>query len=354
MSLAAKPGLHAPFQARGSRPGTTRRAWLGAALCGATVIGSAATAGAARAAAAGAVPEAPADPIEIAAGVYMVAGLPGAPEPENQGRIGNAGFIVGRAGVMAVDTGISYRNGQALLGAIASVTSLPVKLVLLTEAREEFLFGAGAYQEHGIPVHMQRDAAALMAQRCVNCLKILRTELGDAQMRGTELVKPDVVFDYTHVNETIGRPVLVQSHGRANGPGACSAFDVRSATLFAGGTVENRRIPDIQDGDLETWRGALVGLRSLRAETIVPGHGASAPALELILANEQYLTALQQRCAELLQAGTALSDVPDRAALPAFEHWDQYDIIHRRNAAILFLRLESRLLQAKPIQGGQQ
>jgi len=45
-----------------------------------------------------------------------------------------------------------------------------------------------------------------------------------------------------------------------------------------------------------------------------------------------------------LQAGTALSEVPDAAALPEYANWDQYDIIHRRNASILFLRLERALL----------
>ncbi|MEO5733152.1 MAG: MBL fold metallo-hydrolase [Rubrivivax sp.] len=357
MPAAATPGPEALHPAPCLERSTTRRAWLHTVLLGATAIGSTAAAGNARAAAAslGASPgsEAPADPIEVASGVYMVAGLPGAPEPENQGRIGNAGFIVGRAGVMAIDTGISYRNGQMLLGAIASITALPVKLVLLTEARQEFLFGAAAFQERGIAVHMQRDAAALMAQRCANCLKTLRAELGEEEMRGTAVVKPDMVFDNTHVVESIGRPVLVQFHGRASGPGASSAFDVRTATLFAGGLLEHRRIPDIQDGDLEIWRGALVGLRGLRVDTIVPGHGPAGPASELIAAQEGYLSALQQRCAELLQAGAALSDVADRAALPAFERWDQYDVIHRRNAAILFLRLESRLLQSEPVAGAK-
>jgi hypothetical protein len=57
-----------------------------------------------------------------------------------------------------------------------------------------------------------------------------------------------------------------------------------------------------------------------------------------------YLQRLERRVAELLDASTALSEVPDAAALPDYKDWDQYDIIHRRNASILFLRLERQLL----------
>lgn len=288
--------------------------------------------------------------IEIEAGVYMLPGLPGAPGLANGGRVGNAGFIVGRSGVMAVDTGTSHLHGQALLAAIAQVTPLPVKLALVTQVRQEFLFGASAWQARGIPVHMQRDAATLMASRCEGCLKVLRSELGEETMRGTVVFKPNLLFDDTHVIESIGRPVLVQHHGTASGPGASSVFDVRSGSLFAGGLLDNKRIPDIQDGDLETWRAALRGLRTLRLNTIVPGHGPAAGP-ELIAVNERYLALLEQRCAALLKQGAALSDVPDAAGLPEFSRWDQYDTIHRRNASIQFLRLERRLLLEETGQG---
>lgn len=281
--------------------------------------------------------------VEVEAGVYLLPGLPGAPGVANGGRVGNAGFIVGRSGVMAIDTGTSHRHGEALLAAIAQVTRLPVTLALVTQARQEFLFGASAFQARGIPVHMQRDAAALMASRCESCLKALRSELGEEAMRGTVVFKPDVIFDETHVVERIGRPVLVQHHGGAGGPGASTAFDVRSGSLFAGGLLDHRRIPDIQDGDIDTWRVGLRGLRTLRISTVVPGHGPAAGP-ELIALNERYLVLLEQRCAALLKKGAALSEVPDAADLPEFSRWDQYDTVHRRNASIVFLRLERRLL----------
>jgi len=278
--------------------------------------------------------------VEVAPGVYLVQGARGEADPANLGRIGNAGFIVGELGVIAIDTGTSYRQGAALLAAIGRVTSKPVRLVLVTHTRQEFLFGATAYRERGIPVHMHRKAALLMAARCENCLKNLRRTLGEEEMRGTAMFKPDREFEEGHLLEAIGRPVRVLYYGHASGPGDIAVLDLQTGVLFAGGLLDNQRIPDVQDSDLDGWRKALAELCRLGAATVVPGHGPAAPAPTAIGAVERYLAQLESRLQELLQGGVALSAAADRAVLPEFEDWDQYDTVHRRNASIVYLRLE--------------
>lgn len=293
------------------------------------------------------------DPVEVEAGVHLVPGRGGEPEAANRGRVGNAGFIVGRTGVMLIDSGVSWRHGEALLAAVARVTPQPVRLALVTHARQEFVFGAAALQARGIPVHMQRQAAELMAARCGRCLDTLRSTLGEEEMRGTTLFRPDVLFDQAHVIEVIGRPVFVQTHGVSSGPGDSSVFDVRSGTLFAGGLADNRRIPDLQDADIDGWRQALAALRTLRLNTVVPGHGDAA-APELLVDVERYLVRLQTRVAALLKAGASLGEVPDAAALPEFQGWALYDTLHRRNAAALFVRMErdEMLAPASAVRSG--
>lgn len=280
---------------------------------------------------------------EVAAGVYTLPGVPGEVDTDTLGRLGNAGFIVGRSGVIAIDTGTSYRHGTALLEAIARVTDKPVRLVLVTHTRQEFLFGAAAFRERGIPVHMHRAAARLMAARCETCLKTLRRVLGEEEMRGTVMFEPDRQFDASHELDLIGRPVRVLYFGHSSGPGDIAVLDVRSGVLFAGGLLDQRRIPDIQDSDPRGWRQALAALRRLPLRQVVPGHGPVAPPA-VIDAVERYLAQLDSRLLELSKAGAALSEVPDAASLPAYSDWDQYETIHRRNASVGFLRLEREQL----------
>lgn len=285
----------------------------------------------------GSVPTGRAEP--LAPGVYMVRGSGGETAPENLGRTGNAGFIVGPRGVLVIDTGVSYRQGVALLAEIARVTPLPVLRALVTHTRQEFLFGAGAFRERGIPVHMHRSAAQLMAARCEGCLKTLVRVLGEDEMRGTAMFKPDVVFDAAHPIDLIGRPVQVLFYGHSSGPGDVAVFDPAGGVLFAGGLLDQGYIPDVQDGELATWATALGALQALPLRRVVPGHGpAGGPALVGQVAD--YLAQLQTRMAELLARGAALSEVAELAELPAFKGWDQYDTIHRRNASVVYLRLE--------------
>lgn len=315
---------------RSSHPGAILRALT--ALLAAAVLAAANAA----TAASGASPAA----IEVATGVYMVPGATGEVDPENRGRVGNAGFIVGDLGVIAIDTGTSYRHGVALLEAIGKVTSKPVRLVLITHTRQEFLFGAMAYRQRGIPIHMHRKAALLMAARCENCLKNLKRTLGEDEMRGTAMFKPDREFEEPLVLDAAGRQVRVLYHGHSSGPGDIAVLDVQTGVLFAGGLLDFERIPDVQDSDLKGWRQALGALREIGARTVVPGHGPAAPAPQVIDAVGRYLNQIEARLQELLQGGVALSAVADRTVLPEFESWDQYDTVHRRNASIVFLRLE--------------
>jgi glyoxylase-like metal-dependent hydrolase (beta-lactamase superfamily II) len=322
-------------------------AWFGAAVLAAALAFAAFATHASDAPVATGAPRAAlAAPIELAAGVYMLPGTGGEPDTANLGRVGNAGFIVGRTGVLAIDTGTSYLHGRALLDAIRSVTEKPVRLALITHTRQEFLFGAAAFREQGIPIAMQQAAAGLMASRCETCLKTLRTTLGEDEMRGTTMFKPDITFtDPLGINaaELIGRPIQVLYFGHSSGPGDIAVFDPRSRTLFAGGLLDAQRIPDVIDSDLPRWNEALRTLQALPIEAIVPGHGPSG-SKRMVTQVERYLDQLTTRVRALLAAGAPLSEVPDATTLPDFSAWDQYDTVHRRNAAIVYLRYEREQL----------
>jgi glyoxylase-like metal-dependent hydrolase (beta-lactamase superfamily II) len=282
-------------------------------------------------------------PVQVAPGVYVVRGAAGEASADNLGRIGNAGFIVGRDGVIAIDSGTSHRHGRLLLEAIASVTDKPVRGLVLTHTRQEFLFGATAFRERGVPIHMQSRAARLMAARCERCLRTLVSQHGEAEMAGSAVITVDDAFDVGPALASIGRPVRVLHFGHSSGPGDSVVLDEATGVLFAGGLLDLGHVPDVQDSDLPGWHRALDELRRLPLRQIVPGHGEAAP-VALIDRVDRYLRQLEQGAAALLQSGTSLRDVPDLLELAEFKDWSHYDSTHRRNASIVFLRLEQAQL----------
>lgn len=281
---------------------------------------------------------------QVADGVFMLASSRGEIGPANRGRIGNAGFIVGPDGVLVIDSGVSHRHGLALMGAIRSVTDRPVRELVLTHARQEFLFGATAFQAAGVPIRMHEDAAALMLARCDGCLHTLQRLLGDAEMSGSAVVRPTLGFEALPApSAAIGRPVRLLAYGHSSGPGDVAVFDEASGTLFAGGLLEVGRIPDVQDARLEGWHHALEELSRLPVRRVVAGHGPIGERSSMADTGD-YLRSLETRLGELVERGVALSEVGRAAVLPRFADWDQYDTVHRRNAAVLFVQLERELL----------
>jgi len=174
----------------------------------------------------------------------------------------------------------------------------------------------------------------------------LRTTLGEDAMRGTTMFVPDRAFtDPLEIDAAalIGRPIQLLYFGHSSGPGDIAVYDPRSRTLFAGGMLDAQRIPDVIDSDLARWGEALRSLQALPVEVIVPGHGPSG-SKRVIAQVERYLDQLTMRVRALLKAGAPLSEVPDSTALPDFASWDQYDTVHRRNAALVYLRYEREQL----------
>jgi len=279
----------------------------------------------------------------LAPGVYWVAGSGGEADPANLGRTGNIGFVVGRDGVVLIDTGTSYAHGRALLEAVAEVTDRPVQLAIVTHTQPEFLFGGSAFRERAIPVAMHRRTAGLMASRCETCLRRLRESVGEAPFAGTAMYAPDRVFDSAHRVDLAGRTLRVLYFGVSSGPGDVAVFDETSGVLFAGGLLEAGRVPDIQDGDLEGWKAALRELRTLPLSRIVPAHGPVSPPA-LIDSVAGYLARLESRTRSFVESGGSLLDVADATDLPEYAGWDQYATVHRRNAAVAFLRFERELL----------
>ena len=275
----------------------------------------------------------------IAPGVYAVLGSGGEVTAENGGRIANAAFVVGPGGIVVMDTGISYREGEEIIAAIKSVSALPIRLAILTHPSQEAIFGAAAFQDLGIPVLAHRRSAELIASRCETCLSRLRLTLGEEAMAATRIVKPDRLIDGDATLELIGRPLRVIAPPWSSAPGALAVFDERTSTLIAGSLVTINRIPDLRDADPNAWRDALVQLESMRCLHMIPGYGPVGNCGD-IAAFARYFSALESRVVALMSEGVSLAELRDRCDLPAFARWDQYGTLHPQNANYIYLRLE--------------
>ena len=278
-------------------------------------------------------------PVEVAPGVYALPGSGGEITPVNGGRIANVAFVVGPGGVVVVDTGISYREGEEIIAAVKSVSNRPIRLAILTHPSQEAIFGAGAFQARGIPVLAHRRSAELIAARCETCLRNLRSVLGEEAMAATRVVKPDRLIEGDETLALIGRPLRLIAPQWSSAPGAIAVFDEQSSTLIAGNLVSVNRIPNLRDANPKAWRDTLVQLASLRCRHLVPAYGPIGNCAD-IAAFAHYFEALESHVEVLVKDGVSLAELRDRCNLPEFARWDQYELLHPQNANYVYLRLE--------------
>ncbi|CAB3748906.1 MBL fold metallo-hydrolase [Paraburkholderia humisilvae] len=335
------------------RDGPRRRArWVGAVCAAPVALFAGAAILVASVAAAQDAP--PADtpfrapvPSEIAPGVYVMFGSGDAVAPANHGVVANNGFIVGTSGVTVIDTGSSYRYGRAMLEAIRHVTSLPVELVVITHQGPEFVFGASAFHDQGVPILAQRRTAELIRERCAICLKNLIRTLGDDDMGGSRVTVPDRTVDATTPIESGGRSLRLLVFGPASTPGDLAVLDPKTGVLFAGGLVSVGRIPEFRNEDIPGWLDALDKLKALDANAIVPAFGLLAKPADLDRL-AQYLRELDAAVRHAFTAGSGLTEAMHDVQLPAFRHDKLYRVAQPQNVEHLYLQLEKDKDKAEP------
>jgi glyoxylase-like metal-dependent hydrolase (beta-lactamase superfamily II) len=282
--------------------------------------------------------------VPVADGVYAFIGALDEASPANGGNTGNAGFIVGPDGVVVVDTGASYRQGRAILEAIAAVSNRPVRLAILTHGVQETVFGAAAFAERGIPLLAHRETVALMRNRCEHCLANLVALLGEDAMRGTRLVLPERSVEGPTTLQVAGLQLELLHFGWAATPGDLAVLHRASGALFAGALVSAGRVPLLRDGKLGQWRAALDALAQVPSRVLVPAHGAVSTPLA-IAATGDYLRALDDKARELFQSGRSLLEAVDEGELPAYAGWAGYPALHRKNIHQRYLEYELEELE---------
>lgn len=229
---------------------------------------------------------------EVSRGIYAYI------QPDGSWFLNNTGFLVGRNGVVSIDTTSTERRTRAYLGAIRGVTPQPVRTLINTH-------------HHGDHTHG-------------NCLLPLATIIGHPLCR-EEILRttfPPFAGVWSDVDwgDLHPEPPFVTFEGRltvwiddlrvelhAVPTAAHTTNDVvvwipERSVLFAGDLVFVGGTPFVPMGSVSGSLSALQWLRSFGARTVVPGHGPVS-ALSVVDGVEDYLRFIQETAARGKSAG---------------------------------------------------
>lgn len=313
--------------------GLTRRRLLGGFAC----VGAAATllpCCPGRALAAGFVPK------KIADGVFVLQGVDQLMTAANDGAIANLGFVVGRDEVAAIDSGGSMVEAKAFLAAIANTTGKPVRYLINTHMHPDHIFGNEAFEQIGATIVGHHNLPRALQTRGDFYLRSFREQVGDAGMRGVEIVPPTLLVEDRLTLDLGGRSLELRAWQAAHTDNDLTVLDTASGTLFSGDLVFVNSLPTL-DGSLLGWLGQMDALAAIRATRVVPGHGPAPSSWPQALDGERrYFDVLASDIRKAIAAGTPLAEAVKTAGHSERGKWALFDDYNERNATAAYAELE--------------
>lgn len=186
----------------------------------------------------------------------------------------NAGIVIGRDGVLVVDTLISAKEGERFLADIRKVTAKPIKYVVNTHTHLDHALGNCVFAKLGATliahdadrVYLAKKGAEILANAGNYGLKA-------EDMAGTEISLPSLSFSERLTIDLGGVSVQLLRSAPSHTAGSLVVYLPEEKLLFSGDILFTDFHPFLADGDFAGWTRTIDNLLAMDVEKIVPGHG---------------------------------------------------------------------------------
>lgn len=250
------------------------------------------------------------------------------------GDAATTGFVVGKDGVIVIDTQRSPDAGRAQIAQIAAVTKLPIKTVILTHGDPDHLGGLPAYPADATIIAHENIRAQIIAAAHDDpkaspfipvYQQIEQNRLPNKTIAGTENVTLD------------GVPVTLVHVAPAHSGGDLAVFLPNQRVVFAGDilTAGECTYPIIHNGgSSEGWIGTVRALLALNADTYVAGHGAAMTKAQLktwlgeVVARREAIKAMVYQGRSLAEIEAALPEAKTNKMFLPFAETTYYELVH--------------------------
>ncbi len=238
-----------------------------------------------------------ADFTKIADNVYSYVGATDA-SPANS-FAANAGIVIGRDGILVVDTLISAKEGQRFLADIRKISDKPIKYVVNTHTHLDHAFGNCVFARQGAVVISHDADRRLLEKIGEGTLKnIGNYGLKPEDMAGTEIFLPSLTFSETMTVDLGGETVELIRVAPSHTEGSVIVYLPAKKLLFSGDILFTDFHPYLADGDIPGWTRTLDALLAMDVEWIIPGHGPLSTKKDLREMKE-YLLLFDAKAREL-------------------------------------------------------
>jgi len=285
-------------------------------------------------------------PQKVAEDVYVFLGKTEHFTFRNGGNIVNTGFIVGRDGVIVIDTGPSKLYGETMRKAISKITDKPIAQVIISHFHPDHFLGNQAFA----------DTSLVALPETVTGIKQQGEMFNDAMyrlvgpwMKGTEVVVPENL-DFQPIMTVAGRKMgFLKLSGHSGSD--LAILDHQSGVLFAGDSVFFNRTPTTPHANIGQWLKELKQLSATPFKILVPGHGPVVKDQRAIKQTVAYLTWLRKSLSDAAARGQSMAEIltPDKSGKQFFSlsvFMDEYE----RSVAHLYPEIEQEVIMTGRVE----
>lgn len=277
--------------------------------------------------------------------IYYVKGEAGI-ATDNEGFISNAGFVITKEGVVVFDALGTPSLANDLIKKIKSITSQPIKKVIVSHFHADHIYGLQAFEKLGAEIIAPLGAQKyIQSEAATNRLNERRNSLAPWVNKNTYLVLPDTTVEKS-TTFTLGEKTFTLNFmGKAHSDGDLTMLVKPDKVLFSGDIIFRKRIPFVGNADSKKWLETLTQLETNGLTALIPGHGPATDKPDRVISlTRRYLAYLRKVMGAGVNEFTPFSEVYDNADWSEFKNLPAFDAGNRINAYQVYLSMEAELL----------
>ncbi|MDQ7786165.1 MAG: MBL fold metallo-hydrolase [Thermodesulfovibrionales bacterium] len=211
----------------------------------------------------------------------------------------NAGIIIGKDGIVVVDTMISAKEAKRFIRDIRIISRKPIRYVINTHYHLDHVFGNSEFAKLGAVIIAQENSRKAMENSARETLEnIGKYGLTPQDMKGTTLAYPLLTYGDRMTINISGQQIELIHARQSHTDGDTLVYLPDKKVLFAGDILFTNYHPFLGEGNIEEWAKELDAIKSMDIEKIIPGHGPLSGKNELEDMKE-YILLFDQKAKEL-------------------------------------------------------
>jgi cyclase len=311
------------------------------------------------------------EPSKLAEGVYARIVNP------DGNAVGNSGIVVLDHCVLIFDTHFTPEAGQALLDAVRSITSKPIRYVVNSHSHDDHTHGNQIFpdaqiigstdarrevMENDLPLlnrmmgttrtqleklHKEKDnkESGVGSKQQLRDIKSLEDNL--QTMTRQKILPPFVTLDDSLIIQDGKHEIRICFLGAGHTSGDVVLILPSLKIAFAGDLFFEAAIPNVKDAHILQWMKTLEAVLKIDADTFVPGHGKPGSKKE-VAAFLDYFDDLKTIIQPAVDRGDSLEQVLHDIQVPAKYSSYRFQSLFPANVQKMYAELKELQVSAPP------